>query len=59
MNQLKLASNRLYGEGGLGVSDFKMSLGAQRDVSKDQIAEQINRSLSQIENGDFEIVDND
>jgi hypothetical protein len=56
-NQLELATNRLYGAGGLAVSDFKMYPGTSRDVSKEQFAEQINKVLAQIEAGDYELVE--
>jgi hypothetical protein len=57
--QINLASNRLYGEEGLQVSDVKLFPGAQRDISKDEFAEQLNKSLAEIENGDYELVDGD
>lgn len=56
-NQLELARNRLYGDGGLAVSDFKMYPGTSRDVSKEQFAEQVNKVLAQIEAGEYELVE--
>lgn len=56
--QLELAQNRLYGADGLDVSDFKMYPGTDRDVTKEQFAEQINKVLAQLEAGDYELVSN-
>lgn len=56
-NQVTLAQNRLYGADGLAVSDFKMYPGTDRDVSKEQFAEQINKVLAQIEAGDYDLVE--
>jgi hypothetical protein len=58
-NQLNIAANRLFGEDGLKVSDIKLFPGMKRDITKDEFAEQINKSLADIENGDYELVDCD
>lgn len=55
--QLEVARNRLFGEGGMDVSNFKMFPGASRDISADQIAEQLNKAIGQIQSGDFELVE--
>jgi hypothetical protein len=55
--QLELAKGRLYGPDGLGVTNLKLFPGTRRDVTSDQVAEQINKSMSQISAGDFEDVD--
>ncbi len=56
-DQMQLAKNRLYGESGLKASDVKLFPGTSRDVSKESFAEQINKSLAEIEAGDYELVD--
>ena len=58
-NHVNIASNRLFGADGLNVSDIKLFPGMKRDISTDEFAEQINKSLADIENGDYEIVDGD
>lgn len=55
--QLELAKGRLYGADALGVTNLKLYPGSSRDVTTEQIAEQINKSLSMIEAGDYEEVD--
>jgi hypothetical protein len=54
--QLELAKKRLFDSDGLGVTNIKMFPGSSRDVTPEQIAEQINRALSQIETGDFVVL---
>ena len=56
-DQIQLAQNRLYGEQGLKVSDVKLFPGSSRDVSKEQFAEQINKSIAEIEAGDYDLVE--
>ncbi len=54
---VEVASNRLYGEGGIGVSDLKMFRGSSADVTPSDYAKEFNRAISQIENGDYEVVE--
>ncbi len=56
-DQVQLAQNRLYGDSGLKVSDMKLFPGSSRDVTKEDFAEQINKSLAEIESGDYDLVD--
>ncbi len=56
---VNIASNRLFGGDGLNVSDIKLFPGMKRDITKDEFAEQINKSLADIENGDYDLVDGD
>lgn len=54
---MELAKNRLFDADALDVKNINVFPGSNRDATPTQIAEQINRSLSQIEAGDFEIFD--
>lgn len=54
---LEAARMRLYGEGGLTVSDIGISPGSDRDATPDAIAGQIVRVLDQLERGDYELVE--
>lgn len=54
--QLELAKKRLFDDDALAVSNIKLFPGSSRDTTADQFAEQINKSLSQIESGDFDEV---
>lgn len=56
-DQVQLAQNRLYGDSGLKITDIKLFPGSSRDVSKEEFAEQINKSLAQMEAGDYQLVD--
>lgn len=52
----ELATGRLYGANALGVKNIKLFPGSSRDTTAEQIAEQIQKSLSRLEAGDFEEV---
>lgn len=54
--QLELAKRRLFDADSLAVTNIKLFPGSSRDTTAEQFAEQINKSLSQIESGDFEEV---
>jgi len=58
-SQTRILSNRLYGTDSLKVSDVKIFPGTLREVTEEQFAEQLNRSLAEIETGDFDLVDDD
>jgi hypothetical protein len=53
-NQIEIAKHRLFGDGGIDAGEFKIYPGTLRDITPEQIAEQINKSLSHIESGDFD-----
>lgn len=53
---VSMAKNRLYGDEGIKVSDFKLFPGSSTDVTPDQRADQVNKILAQLEAGDFEEV---
>lgn len=58
MTELEKAKELLYGKDGLGVTNFKLFPGSSRDVTVEQIAGQINASLSDLmdDNGEAELV---
>lgn len=57
--QIEIASRRLYGPGGLAATNIKFTPGSNPHVSAEQIAEQINNSITRIEAGDYEVRDLD
>ncbi len=57
--QLELAKKRLFDKDSLAVTNIKMFPGSNRDATAEQFAEQINKSLSQIEAGDYDEVNLD
>jgi len=48
MSQLEQAIQTMYGPDGLGVTNLKLTLGTNRDVTVEQIAREINAVLSEI-----------
>lgn len=52
--QLAVAKHTLFSEDALHVSNIKLFPGASRDVTSEQMAEQINRVIEQLGAGDFE-----
>lgn len=54
--QLELAKKRLFDKDSLAATNIKIFPGNNRNATAEQFAEQINRSLSQIEAGDFDEV---
>ena len=55
MNALATASKRLFDEDSLNASNIKMFPGSSRDTTAEDFSIQINRMISQIEAGDFDI----
>ncbi|MCB1782525.1 MAG: hypothetical protein KDI13_00880 [Alphaproteobacteria bacterium] len=55
--QLELAKKRLFDSDSLNTGNIKLFPGTDRDTTPEQIAEEINKAISQIEAGDSEIVD--
>lgn len=53
---VNMAKNRLYGDEGLKVKDFKLFPGLSNDVTPEQRSEQVNNILAQLEAGDLEEV---
>lgn len=57
--ELQKAKDLLFGAEGLGVTNFKLYPGANREATAEQIAAEINGSLEAIMAGDYEVVDLD
>lgn len=57
--QLDLAKSRLFDATALNVKNVKLFPGSNRDTTAEQFAEQINKAISQLESGDYEVVDLD
>lgn len=57
--QLELAQKRLFGDGtgSLDTKNIKLYPGSNRDIVPEKFAEEINKSISRISAGDFEIID--
>jgi hypothetical protein len=57
--QVELAAKRLFDKDALGVVNIKFYPGTKRDLSAEDFAEQLNKSLSQLEAGNAELVEID
>ena len=57
--QLDLAKSRLFDRDALAVKNVKLFPGSNRDTTAEQFAGQINKTISQLEAGDYEEVDLD
>ncbi len=57
MSAIKRLAEKLYGEDGLGATNFHFSPGTNREVSAEQVADEILNSIEAIENGDCEIIE--
>lgn len=53
---LDLAKKRLFDKDSLAVTNVKFFPGTSRDTTSEQLAEQVNKAISQIEAGDYEEV---
>lgn len=51
---MKAVTDRLFGEDGLRASNFKLFPGKNRDVTPEQVAQEINASFDKLQAGDFE-----
>ena len=54
---LLAVSHHLFSEEGLNASNFKLFPGRSRDATAEQVAAEINASLTRIENGEFDIIE--
>lgn len=54
--QLDLAKGRLFDEDELATANFKLYPGTNRDSTPEEVAEQINKAISQIRAGDAQEV---
>ena len=57
--QLNLAKSRLFDTDSLALSDIKLFPGSNRDATREQFAEEINKVMSRIVAGDYDDVDVD
>jgi len=55
--QVELATSRLFDKDALAATNIKLYPGTNRDTGAEQFAEQLNKAISQIEAGDFDVVD--
>ncbi len=54
--QIELAAKRLFDPDALNATNFKMFPGSSRDITGEQIAHEINKAISSVEAGKFEVV---
>ena len=57
MSEITTASNRLFGKDGMNATNFNIFHGSNENITAEQITTEINKVLSQVEAGDFEVVE--
>ncbi|HEY8577594.1 MAG TPA: hypothetical protein VIL88_14805 [Devosia sp.] len=57
--QIELAKHRLFAVDELNAADIKLFPGSTRDSTPEQIAEQVNKAIAQIMNGEYELLSDD
>lgn len=57
--QLEVARNRLFDSDGLNARNIKLYPGANRDATAEEIAKEINQSLTRLEAGSTGAVEED
>lgn len=55
-NQMEIAKHRLFADDELHAADVKLFPGTSRDTTPEQMAEQVNKAIAQIVNGQFEML---
>lgn len=55
-NQMELAKHRLFADDELNAADVKLFPGSSRDTTPEQAAEQVNKAIAQIMNGEYELL---
>ncbi|MDO8418090.1 MAG: hypothetical protein Q7S87_18050 [Agitococcus sp.] len=55
MSHIAIVTNRLFGPHSLRVSNLKFTPGSNREITAEQVAEELTKSLARIEAGDFEV----
>lgn len=56
MTQVEIAAAKLFGPGGLGVTNIGFTRGSNPNATSEQIAGEINRAITQLEAGNFDEV---
>lgn len=54
-----IAKSRLFGDSDSQVGNLKIFHGSSRDITPEQLAEQVNKIIGQLEAGDYDVPSND
>lgn len=57
MSKLEHTKTRLFDKRALDVENIKLFPGSSRDATPEQMAEQISNAISQIEAGDYDLIE--
>lgn len=55
--QLDIAKKRLFEKDALDVRNIKLFPGEDKDATPEEVASSVNKAISQIEAGDFDIIE--
>lgn len=58
-DQIEIAKHRLFAADELNAADIKLFPGSSRDATPQQIAEQINKTIADISNGQYELLEDE
>lgn len=58
-NQMEIVKHRLFAADELNVSDVKLFPGTSRDVTPHQMAEEVNRVIAQMLDGNYTLIDDE
>jgi hypothetical protein len=53
MTEVQKASMRMFGPGGLGITNFNVFPGERSDLTAEDIAGELNKMLDQLESGNY------
>lgn len=59
VDHIAIASELLYGPGGLGITNIKIFRGTNPNTTADQLAEAIVKSIERISAGDYDLLSDD
>jgi hypothetical protein len=55
MSHIAIATNRLFGPHSLQVTNLKFTPGSNREITAEQLAEELTKSLARIQAGEVEL----
>lgn len=57
MTAIEKLAQRMYGTGGLGITNFGLTRGSNANTTLEELAAEIDKALTRLQAGDYEVVD--
>ncbi len=57
VDNIAIASEKLFGPTGIGATNVKLTIGYGQNITPDQLAKEVHKAITDIEAGNFEMVD--